>query len=68
MYGCTINYIFFLFVWGVSLEEMANMPSYNLLEIVHNKWLQQSDNHGNDLSVATCNNKIFMSSHANDQL
>jgi hypothetical protein len=29
------------------------MPSCNLTEIVHNKWLQQSGNRGNDLYVAT---------------
>jgi hypothetical protein len=29
------------------------MPSYNLAESVHNKWLQQSSNRGNDLYVAT---------------
>jgi hypothetical protein len=29
------------------------MPSCNLAETVHNKWLQQSGNRGNDLYVAT---------------
>ena len=28
------------------------MPSWNLAETVHNKWLQQSGNRGNDLYVA----------------
>jgi hypothetical protein len=40
------------------LEEMANMPSCNLSETVHNKWLQQSGNRGNDLFAATCDDKI----------
>jgi hypothetical protein len=29
------------------------MPSCNLVETVHNKWLQQSSNRGNDLYVTT---------------
>ena len=29
------------------------MPSCNLAETIHNKWLQQSGNRGNDLYVAT---------------
>jgi hypothetical protein len=37
---------------------MADMPSCNLSETAHNKWLQQSGNRGNDLFVATCNDKI----------
>jgi hypothetical protein len=37
---------------------MVDMPSYNLSETVHNKWLQQSGNRGNDLFAATCNDKI----------
>ena len=37
---------------------MADMPSYNLSETVHNKWLQQSGNHGNYLFAATCDDKI----------
>jgi hypothetical protein len=43
---------------GLSLEEMADMPSCNLFETAHNKWLQQFGNHGNDLFVATCDDKI----------
>jgi hypothetical protein len=45
-------------IQGLSLEEMADMPSYNLLETVHNRWLQQSGNRGNDLFAATCDDKI----------
>jgi hypothetical protein len=37
---------------------MADMPSCNLSETAHNKWLQQSGNRGNDLFAATCNDKI----------
>jgi hypothetical protein len=33
--------------------ELAEMPSCNLSETVHNKWLQQSGNRGSDLYVAT---------------
>jgi hypothetical protein len=34
------------------------MPSCNLLETAHNKWLQQSGNRGNDLFAATYDDKI----------
>jgi hypothetical protein len=34
------------------------MPSCNLSETIHNMWLQQSSNHGNDLFAATCDDKI----------
>ena len=34
------------------------MPSCNLAETVHNKWLQQSGNRGNDLYVATVDNLV----------
>jgi hypothetical protein len=37
---------------------MADMPSCNLLETAHNKWMQQSGNGGNDLFAATCDDKI----------
>jgi hypothetical protein len=37
---------------------MADMPSYNLSETAHNKWLQQSGNRGNDLFATTCDDKI----------
>jgi hypothetical protein len=37
---------------------MADMPSCNLSETAHNKWLQQSGNRGNDLFAATCDDKI----------
>jgi hypothetical protein len=37
---------------------MADMPSYNLSETVHNKWLQQSGNCGNNLFAATYDDKI----------
>lgn len=34
------------------------MPSYNLADTVHNKWLQQSGKRGNDLYVATVDNYV----------
>jgi hypothetical protein len=36
---------------------MADMPSCNLSETAHNKWLQQSGNCGTNLFAATCNDK-----------
>jgi hypothetical protein len=36
---------------------MVDMPSCNLSETAHNKWLQQSGNRGNDLFAATCDDK-----------
>ena len=36
----------------LSEVDLAEMPSCNLAESVHNKWLQQSGNRGNDLYVA----------------
>ena len=33
--------------------ELAEMPTCNLAETIHNKWLQQSSKHGTDLYVAT---------------
>ena len=46
----------------LSEAELAEMPLCNLAKIVHNKWLQQSSNHGNDLYVATVDDlvKAFM--------
>jgi hypothetical protein len=36
-----------------TVEELAEMPSCNLAESIHNKWLQSSGNSGGDLYVAT---------------
>jgi hypothetical protein len=59
MHKWTLNCILiFLLFQGLSLEEMADMPSCNLSETVHNKWLQQSGNCGNNLIAATCDDKI----------
>ena len=46
----------------LSKADLAEMPSCNLAETVHNKWLQQSGNRGNDLYVATVDDlvKAFM--------
>jgi hypothetical protein len=38
---------------NLSLDEMADMPSCNLTETVHNKWLQQSSNIDDCLYAAT---------------
>jgi hypothetical protein len=60
LYNWTLNYIlFFLLFQGLSLKEMVDMPSCNLSETVHNKWLQQSGNRSKDLFTATYNNKIL---------
>jgi hypothetical protein len=40
------------------VEEIADLPSCNLSETVHNKWLQQSGNRGDDLFAATCDDCI----------
>ena len=39
-------------------EELAEMPSCNLAESVHNKWLQQSGKKGNDLFVAAVDDLV----------
>lgn len=39
-------------------EELVEMPSCNLAETVHNKWLQQSGKRGNDLYVATVDDYV----------
>jgi hypothetical protein len=59
LYNWTLNCnLISLLFQGLSLEEMADMPSCNLSETAHNKWLQQSGNRSNDLFATTCNNKI----------
>ena len=42
----------------MSLSDFAQMPSCNLAESVHNKWLQASGNKGGDLYVATVDDYI----------
>ena len=37
----------------LSEDELAEMPSCNLAESIHNKWKQQSGDRGSDLFVAT---------------
>ena len=39
-------------------EELAEMPSCNLAESVHNKWSQQSGKKGNDLFVAAVDDLV----------
>jgi hypothetical protein len=59
LYNWTLNSnLISLLFQGLSLEEMVDMPSCNLSETTHNKWLQQSGNRGNDLFAATCDDKI----------
>jgi hypothetical protein len=59
LHNWTLNSILIsLLFQGLSLEEMADIPSCNLSETIHNKWLQQSGNRGNDLFAATCDDKI----------
>ena len=43
---------------SLSDSELAEMPSCNLAETVHNKWLQQSGKRGNDLYVATVDDMV----------
>ncbi len=38
---------------GLTIEEDANMLTYNLFETIHNTWLQQSSKKGKDLSNVT---------------
>ena len=42
----------------MSSEELADIPSCNLSETVHNKWLQMSRNRRNNLFDATSNDSI----------
>ena len=42
----------------MSESDFAQMPSCNLAESVHNKWLQASSNKGGDLYVATVDDYI----------
>jgi hypothetical protein len=59
LHNWTLNYILISFLFqGLSLKEMAEMPSCNLSEAAHNKWLQQSGNRGNDIFAATYDDKI----------
>jgi hypothetical protein len=42
----------------MNAEEFAQMPNCNLVEFIHNKWLQASGNKGGDLYVATVDDYI----------
>ena len=42
----------------MTIEERAEMPTCNLVEIVHNKWLQQSGNKMTCLYEATVDDMI----------
>ena len=39
-------------------DEVAKMPSCNLAETVHNKWLQASGNKGDDLYIAAMDDYV----------
>ena len=55
----TISFIYFVLQEKtLSTDELAEMPSCNLAETVHNKWLQASGNKGGDLYVATVDDYI----------
>jgi hypothetical protein len=53
----------------LSEAELAEMPSCNLAESIHNKWKQQSGDCGNDLYVATVDDfvRAFMQCSAYSQ-
>jgi hypothetical protein len=42
----------------MTAEEFVQMPNCNLVESIHNKWLQVSGNKGSDLYVATVDDYI----------
>src|SRR5579875_3364021 len=42
----------------MSEQEVAEMPSCNFTESVHNKWLQASGNKGGDLYMATVDDYV----------
>ena len=55
----TISFIYFVLQEKtLSIDELAEMPSCNLAETVHNKWLQASGNKGGDLDFATVDDYI----------
>ena len=52
------SYIFSLQEKFLTANKLAEMPSYNLAETVHNKWLQASQNKGGDLYIAAVDDYI----------
>jgi len=46
-------FVFLFSVQNLTPEELADIPTCNLAETVHNRWLQSSGNRGSDLFVAT---------------
>jgi hypothetical protein len=54
----------------LSEAELAEMPSCNLAESIHNKWKHQSGDRGNDLYVATVDDfvRAFMQCSAYSQI
>lgn len=47
----------------MTVDEHAKMPTFNLADMVHNKWLQQ-----NDLLVQSVNGRFDLCVHANYRL
>ena len=46
-------FVFLFSVQNLTPEELADIPTCNLAETIHNRWLQSSGNRGSDLFVAT---------------
>jgi len=46
------------FLQELSKEELDDIPTYNLFETIHNKWLQASGRCGADFYIATCDDWI----------
>jgi hypothetical protein len=42
----------------LTTEELADIPTCNLAETMHNKWMQASGKRGSDLFVATCDDWV----------
>ena len=45
-------------LYNMSEDKLAEMPSYNLAESIHNKWKQASGNNSGDLYVAVVDDYI----------
>ena len=43
---------------GLTEDELGLIPTCNLAETVHNKWLQQSEKRGTDLYIATVDDYV----------
>jgi hypothetical protein len=58
------SFIYFLQCYSIvhvkimTADEFAQLPNYNLADSIHNKWLQASNNKGDDLYVTTVDDCI----------